>query len=59
MYNIGSVRVGKITQWYPTTVRVQLYNENTGQFSEVLVPKRSTAIIENPLNVLSVAETQH
>ena len=28
MYNIGSVRVGKITQWYPTTVRVKLYNEN-------------------------------
>ena len=50
MYEIGSLRVGKITQWYPTSVRVKLYNENTGQFSEVVVPKRSTAIIENPLN---------
>lgn len=49
MYDIGSLRVGKILQWYPNSVRVKLYNENTGNFSEVVVPKRSTAIIENPL----------
>lgn len=50
MYDIGSLRVGKIMEWYPQKVRVKLYNEKNGQFSEVIVPKRSTAIIENPLN---------
>mgnify|MGYP002507193200 FL=1 len=48
-YKINSLRVGKITQWYPTKVRVKLYNEKTGNFSEVVIPKRTTAIIENPL----------
>ena len=51
-YNIESMRCGKIIQWYPRHVRVKLYNEETGQFSEVVVPKRTTAIIENPLNAV-------
>ena len=48
-YDIDTMRVGRITQWYPDRVTVLLYNERTGQKEEVPVPKKYTAIIENPL----------
>lgn len=47
-YDILSMRTGKITSWYPDSVKVLLYNETSGRKEEVIVPKRSTAIIENP-----------
>lgn len=47
-YNIDEVRVGKIVGWYPSQVRVDLYNEETGRREEVTVDKKYTAIIENP-----------
>lgn len=50
MYDIHSLRVGKIIQWYPKKVKVRVYNEEKGDFSEIVVPKNMTAIIENPLN---------
>lgn len=48
-YDILSMRVGKITEWFPTHVKVNLYNEQTGREQEIKVPKASTAIIENPM----------
>ena len=48
-YDILSLRTGKILEWQPTKVRVQLYNERIGQKQDVWVPKSKTAIIENPL----------
>ena len=48
-YDILTMRVGKITEWYPDRVKVQLYNERIGRKEEVLVLKKTTAIIENPL----------
>lgn len=47
-YDILSLRTGKITQWYPDSVKVLLYNEAKGMKEEVIVPKKTTAIIENP-----------
>lgn len=47
-YDIYSIRVGKITQWYPSSVKVEVYNDRTGFKQEITVPKSSTAIIENP-----------
>ena len=47
-YQINSMRVGKILQWYPQTVKVQLYNEKTGLREEILVSKKVAAIVENP-----------
>ena len=47
-YDILSLRVGKIIGWYPKHVRVEIYNENRGQKQEIVVPKSTTAIIENP-----------
>ena len=48
-YDIRSMRVGKIVQWYPNHVRVRLYNERNGLFEEVTLLKSMTAIVENPL----------
>jgi hypothetical protein len=47
-YDIQSLRVGKITQWYPRDVRVRLYNDRIGQNQEIVVPKTLAAVIENP-----------
>ena len=48
-YDIISMRTGKIVEWYPKHVRVSLYNENTGKKEEPVLPKKTVAIIENPL----------
>jgi len=48
-FDIKTMRVGEITQWYPRHVKVRLYNDQKGQFQEVLVLKQNTCIIENPL----------
>jgi hypothetical protein len=48
-WDILTMRVGRITQWYPKKVRVSVYNENTGLREEVLVDKRYVAIVTNPL----------
>ncbi len=48
-YDILSLRTGKILEWYPKHVRVQVYNERTGRKEEIIVEKRTTAIIENPM----------
>lgn len=47
-YEVLEARVGKIVEWYPQKVRVELYNETTGKKEEVIVDKRHTPIIENP-----------
>ena len=47
-FKIGSLRTGKILEWMPKHVRVRVYNERTGQKEEIIVPKATTAIIENP-----------
>lgn len=48
-YDILSMRTAKILEWYPKDVKVQLYNENTGNKEEIKLPKSMVAIIENPL----------
>lgn len=48
-YDIKTMRVGKIREWFPDSVRVDLYNDRTGRREEITVPKSMTAIIQNPL----------
>lgn len=48
-YQIESMRVGKITNWYKDAVTVSVYNEDTMQAEEVTLPKKQVGIIENPL----------
>lgn len=47
-YDIYDFRVGKIVQWYPQFVKVDLYDERTGKHDDVLVSKKNVGIIENP-----------
>lgn len=48
-YDILTMRVGKILQWYPDYVMVEVYNDRSGKKEQITVPKKTTAIIENPL----------
>ena len=48
-YDILSMRTGKILEWYPAHVKVQVYNDRTGKKEDIVLPKKSVAIIENPL----------
>lgn len=47
-YDILTMRVGTIVQWYPNHVKVRIYNDRTGKKEEVTVSKHNAAIIENP-----------
>ena len=47
-FDIKSMRVGKITTWYPNDVRVKVYNDQIGHDEEITLPKESVSIIENP-----------
>lgn len=47
-YDILALRTGKITQWWPEEVKVLLYNEQKGQKEEIILPKKTVAIVENP-----------
>lgn len=47
-YDILSMRVGKILEWYPKHVKVRVYNEAIGQKQDITLPKSSVAIVENP-----------
>lgn len=46
--DIYQMRAGRITQWYPKDVKVELYNEIEGKKRELILPKKDIAIIENP-----------
>ena len=47
-YDILSMRTGKIKEWMPKYVRVEVYNENTGRRQEIVLPKKMVSIVENP-----------
>lgn len=47
-YEIITMRVGKITEWFPDSVRVKLYDDRNGEKEEIIVLKKNAAIIENP-----------
>ena len=48
-YKIFSMRTGKIVDWYPNHVRVEVYNDRIGRKERIILPKNIVAIIENPL----------
>lgn len=48
-YDINSLRVGKIMNWFPKHVEVDLYNEARGQNERIIIEKKNVAILENPL----------
>ena len=48
-FDIMTMRTGIILEWYPKHIKVRVYNENTGQKEDIVVPKRIAAIVHNPL----------
>ena len=48
-YKIYTMRTGKILEWFPKHIRVSVYNENLGRRQEIVLPKKTVSIIENPL----------
>ena len=48
-YDILELRTGKIVEWFPTKVKMSVYNDKTGRREELTLPKSRVAIIENPL----------
>lgn len=48
-YSIESMRVGKILEWFPSHVRIQVYNDRKGYREDIMLPKHAVAIVENPL----------
>ena len=48
-YDIQTIRTGKISEWMPEHIRVNVYNDRTGRHEDLVIPKRTVAILENPL----------
>lgn len=48
-FDIHTMRTGKVKQWYPNHVQVDVYNERIGRRVDIVLDKRNVAIIENPL----------
>lgn len=48
-FDIKSMRTGKIIEWFPRSVKVEVYNDRTGRKEQIIMPKKSVAIVENPL----------
>ena len=47
-YDILTMRTGKIKEWMPKHVRIEIYNENIGRRQEIVLPKKMVGIVENP-----------
>lgn len=47
-FDILTIRVGEIVEWFPDAVKVNVYNELIGQKQTIVMPKSSVAIVENP-----------
>lgn len=48
-FDILTMRVGQILEWFPRHVRVRVYNDRTGRREDMVLPKGLVAIVENPL----------
>ena len=47
-FDIKDMRVGRVLEWYPKHVKISVYNELVGQKQDIIVDKKTVAIIENP-----------
>lgn len=51
-YTVETCRVGKIVNWAPEEITVEVYNELSGRREEITLPKRIVPIIENPFSTI-------
>jgi hypothetical protein len=47
-FDVLSIRTGKIIEWFPRSVKIEVYNDRTGRKEQIIMPKTSVAIVENP-----------
>lgn len=47
-FDVKTVRTARIVQWFPETVRLDVYNDRTGHHQQITMPKSKVAILENP-----------
>jgi Phage portal protein len=47
-FDIKQLRVGKIVEWFPADIKVNVYNQDDGKRWDLILPKRITAVVENP-----------
>lgn len=48
-FDVISMRTGKIIEWFPRSVKIELYNDRTGRKEQIIMPKKSVAIVPNPM----------
>lgn len=48
-FDIKTMRVGEVIQWYPQHVKVSVYNEAKGKRFNLILEKKTVAIVYNPL----------
>lgn len=48
-FEVYSMRTAKIVEWYPRHVRVRVYNDKTGRKEDLVFPKKTVCIVENPM----------
>lgn len=48
-FKVYTLRTGKILEWYPRHVKVEVYNEQKGQRQQIIIPKSTVPLIENPM----------
>lgn len=48
-FKVYTLRTGKILEWYPRYVKVEVYNEQEGQHQQIIIPKSTVPLIENPM----------
>lgn len=48
VYDVQTLRVGEILEWYADSLRVRVYNKSSARMEEIIVPKSTTAVLENP-----------
>lgn len=48
-FKVYTLRTGKILEWYPRHVKLEVYNEQEGQRQQIIIPKSTVPLIENPM----------
>lgn len=48
-FKVYTLRTGKILDWYPRHVKVEVYNEQEGRRQQIIIPKSTVPLIENPM----------
>lgn len=47
-YNVEQIRVGEIIEWFPYSVKIDVYREEHGRHEQIILEKRIVPIIYNP-----------